>query len=75
MSAKTMHWYERTLLCRVASLGDLTINAETDRHQVELAGGIDLDLGRNLSLSLQAQTALSKDAANYGGHARVKWRF
>jgi hypothetical protein len=58
-----------------ASLGDLTVHSGTDKHMFELTGGIDMDLGRNLSLSIQAQTARSKNADEYGGFARMTWRF
>lgn len=58
-----------------ASLGTLRINPATDRHQFEVTGGIDTDLGRNLSLSIQGQTVLSKNATSYGGFARMKYRY
>lgn len=58
-----------------ASLGDLTVNSATDRHRFELTGGIDMDLGPELSLSIQGQTALSSNATNYGGFVRMKYRF
>ncbi|MFT0548445.1 hypothetical protein ACMHYO_19185 [Allopusillimonas ginsengisoli] len=58
-----------------AALGDLRVTPKTDKSQFELTGGIDIDLGRNLSVSVQGQTALSKNATNYGGYARVKYRF
>jgi hypothetical protein len=58
-----------------AALGDLTVHSGTDRHKVELTCGVDMDLGRNLSLSVQAQTALSRNASEYGGFARMTWRF
>ncbi|WP_041277900.1 autotransporter outer membrane beta-barrel domain-containing protein [Desulfotalea psychrophila] len=64
-----------TLVDADASLGELNFTMGTDRCQGDLTVGFDAQLQDNLSLSIRAQTALSTNSYDYGGSAKLEFRF
>ncbi|WP_428928934.1 hypothetical protein [Marinibacterium sp. SX1] len=58
-----------------ASAGAFNGSLTTDRYQGDLAAGLEIELGDNLSLSLLGSTALSETSHDYGGSARIEFRF
>ncbi|WP_163026004.1 autotransporter outer membrane beta-barrel domain-containing protein [Chachezhania antarctica] len=47
----------------------------SDRYQGDFAAGIEVELRDNLSISLLGQAALSENSYDYGGSARIEFRF
>ncbi|KAA6185105.1 autotransporter outer membrane beta-barrel domain-containing protein [Thiohalocapsa marina] len=57
------------------ALGTLNHSMTVDRYRGDLIAGFQAQLKDNLSVSLQAQTALSQNSNDYGGSAQLELRF
>ncbi|MGR3805704.1 autotransporter outer membrane beta-barrel domain-containing protein [Marinibacterium profundimaris] len=58
-----------------ASAGQMTSVLGKDRYQGDLTAGFEVMLQENLSVSVLGQTSLSENSHDYGGTARIEFRF
>ncbi|QEW18506.1 hypothetical protein LA6_000672 [Marinibacterium anthonyi] len=64
-----------SLLGADASVSDLNSVLTTDRYQGDLSLGVEIMVRDNLSMSLLGQTSMSRNSYDYGGTARIEFRF
>ncbi|MGR3805446.1 MAG: hypothetical protein ACU0AY_18370 [Marinibacterium profundimaris] len=58
-----------------ASVANLSSTLTTDRYQGDLALGVEIMLRDNLAVSLEGSGAMSENSYDYGGTARIEFRF